>query len=211
MNPHRAQPVLGAGEPLESCRAAAILVHGRGRGPQEMLDLAARLELPGVAYLAPTADGASWYPQSFLAPREQNEPQLSHALAAYDELVQGVLGRGLPRRRLVLLGFSQGACLTAEYAARHPGRYGGVVLFTGGLIGPPGTSWALDGAFDGAPVLVGGGDADPFVPEWRMRESAAIFRAMGAAVQELIYAGGEHLVGDAELAAARAMLTDALD
>ena len=209
-NPHLATPPLRAGAPLASCRAAAILVHGRGRGPEEMLGLAARLELPEVAYLAPAAAGASWYPQSFLAPREQNEPLLSHALAAYDAIVRDVLASGVPRERLVLLGFSQGACLTAEYALGRPARYGGLVLFTGGLIGPPGTAWAAEGTFAGAPVLIGGSSADAFVPEWRMRESAAVFRAMGAAVQEQIYAGADHIVSDGELAAARVIVRGAL-
>jgi predicted esterase len=187
-NPHLGQPILTSGAALESCRAAALLFHGRGRTPDEMIELAARMAVPRVAYLAPTADGNTWYPYSFLEPLERNQPALSQALAAYAALVADLLGRGIAQRQLVLIGFSQGACLTAEYAVRHAGRYGGVALFTGGLIGPPGTRWEYPGAFDGTPVFMGGSATDAFVPLARMRESAAIFSAMGAHVTEQYYA-----------------------
>ena len=198
--------MLASGVPLEGCRAAALLFHGRGRTPDEMIELAARMAVPGMAYLAPTADGNSWYPYSFLEPLERNQPALTHALAAYAALVADLLERGFEQRRLVLIGFSQGACLTAEYAARHAGRYGGVVLFTGGLIGPPGTRWEYTGAFDGTPIFMGGSTVDAFVPVARMRESAAIFRTMGAQVTEQFYDQDGHVVTDAEIAAARAII-----
>jgi len=198
--------MLASGVPLEGCRAAALLFHGRGRTPDEMIELAARMVVPGMAYLAPTADGNSWYPYSFLEPLERNQPALTHALAAYAALVADLLERGFEQRRLVLIGFSQGACLTAEYAARHAGRYGGVVLFTGGLIGPPGTRWEYTGAFDGTPIFMGGSTVDAFVPVARMRESAAIFRTMGAQVTEQFYDQDGHVVTDAEIAAARAII-----
>jgi phospholipase/carboxylesterase len=198
--------MLASGAPLEDCRAAALLFHGRGRTPEEMIALAAHLAVAGVACLAPTAAGNSWYPYSFLEPLERNEPALTHALAAYDALVAELLARGINRRRLVLIGFSQGACLTAEYAMRHAGRYGGVVLFTGGLIGPPGTRWEQFGAFDGTPIFLGGSTVDAFVPVARMRESAAIFRGLGAQVTEQFYAQDGHVVTDGEIAAARAIV-----
>jgi phospholipase/carboxylesterase len=209
-NPHLGQPVLASGAPLEGCRAAALLFHGRGRTPEEMIALAARMAVPGVAYLAPTAAGNSWYPYSFLEPLERNEPALTHALAAYAAFVGELLARGIDRGRLVLIGFSQGACLTAEYAVRHTGRYGGVVLFTGGLIGPPGTRWEQSGAFDGTPIFLGGSMVDAFVPVARMRESAAIFRALGAQVTEQFYDQAGHIVTDGELVAARAIMQSAV-
>jgi phospholipase/carboxylesterase len=205
-NPHLGQPVLRSGAPLESCRAAALLFHGRGRTPDEMIGLAARMAVPGVAYLVPTADGNTWYPYSFLEPLERNQPALAHALAAYAALVADLLGRGVERRRLVLIGFSQGACLTAEYAVRHAGRYGGVALFTGGLIGPPGTRWEYPGGFDGTPIFLGGSTTDAFVPLARMRESAAIFRGLGAQVIEQFYDQDGHAVTDGEIDAARAIV-----
>lgn len=201
--------MLASGAPLEGCRAAVLLFHGRGRTPDEMIALAARMAVPGVAYLAPTADGNSWYPYSFLEPLERNEPALTHALAAYAAAVADLLARGIEQRRLVLIGFSQGACLTAEYAVRHTGRYGGVVLFTGGLIGPPGTRWNQSGAFDGTPIFLGGSTVDAFVPLARMRESAAIFRALGAQVTEQFYDQDGHAVTDGEIAAARAIVQSA--
>lgn len=189
----------------------ALLFHGRGRTPDEMIELAAGMAVPEVAYLAPTAAGNTWYPYSFLEPLERNEPALSHALAAYAALVTDLLGRGVAQQRLVLIGFSQGACLTAEYARRHAGRYGGVALFTGGLIGPPGTHWEQPGAFDGTPIFMGGSTADAFVPLWRMRESAAIFRAMGAHVTEQFYESDGHAATDGEIAAARAIIQAAAE
>jgi predicted esterase len=205
-NPHLGQPILTSGEALEDCRAAALLFHGRGRTPDEMIALAARMAVPGVAYLAPTAAGNTWYPYSFLEPLERNEPALSHALAAYAALVADLLERGIEQRRLVLIGFSQGACLTAEYAVRHAGRYGGVALFTGGLIGPPGTRWEYPDAFDGTPIFMGGSTADAFVPLARMRESAAIFRKLGAHVTEQFDDQDGHIITDGEIAAARAII-----
>lgn len=205
-NIHRGQPVATLGAPLGAGRGVALLIHGRGRDPDDMLAVAARLAEPAFTYLAPAAAGGSWYPHSFLEPRARNEPALSQALAVYDELVGGLLATGVRREQLVLIGFSQGACLTAEYAFRHPGRYGAVALFTGGLIGPPGTTWAPEGSFEGAPIFIGGSTADPFVPAWRMSESAAVFRQMGAAVSEGLYAGADHIVSDAEVAATRALM-----
>ena len=209
MNPHLGQPLLASGAALEGCQAAALLFHGRGRTPEERIDLAARIAVPGVAYLAPTADGNSWYPYSFLEPLERNQPALSHALAAYAALVAELLARGIDQRRLVLIGFSQGACLTAEYAVRHAGRYGGVALFTGGLIGPPGTRWEYAGAFDGTPIFLGGSTVDAFVPVARMRESAAIFRMLGAHVTEQFYDQVGHVVTDGEIATARTVVQSA--
>jgi predicted esterase len=141
-----------------------------------------------------------------MEPIEKNEPYLSDALAAYDRLIVELLAKGLTRRQIILAGFSQGACLTAEYAIRHADRYGGILLFTGGLIGPMGTMWPYTGSFSDTPVFFGTSDVDSFVPLARVRESAAIFQQRGALVTERIYPGMEHIVNDDEIAFARTIL-----
>lgn len=206
MNHHSGKPVLTAGAPLTDCRAAAILIHGRGRTPDEMIALVDQFAVPGVAYVAPAAAGQTWYPQSFLAPMEHNEPFLSDALAVYAEQIAAAHAAGVPTQKIILAGFSQGACLTAEFAFRNPAPYGGIILFTGGLIGPQGTTWASDGTFAGAPVFIGGADNDPFVPAWRMRETAAVFRSLDAEVVEHIYSSSDHLMTKAEIETARAII-----
>ena len=178
-------------------------MHGRGRDTDDILGLADRVGIEDFSYLAPAAHEGSWYPYSFLEPIEKNEPRLSYALELYDEAVNGLLEQGIPRRRIVLAGFSQGACLTAEYAVRHADRYGGILLFTGGLIGPPGTRWEYRGSFEGTPVFLGTSDVDEFVPEERVRESAKVFEGMGADVTLRVYAGMDHAVNDDEIAVAR--------
>ena len=205
-DPHAGQPVVSAGPPLGSSRAVAILLHGRNAGPRNILELAGPLAHPAFTYLAPAAAGNTWYPLSFLAPRDQNEPYLSSALARLDTLVAEVESAGVPRERIVLLGFSQGACLTAEFAVRHAGRYGGLIVFSGGLIGPSGTTWDVAGDFAGTPVFLGCSDVDAHVPKVRVEESAAVFERMGAATTTRIYPGMGHLVNDDEVAFARTML-----
>jgi predicted esterase len=171
-----------------------------------MIALVDKFAVPGVAYHAPTAAGQTWYPQSFLAPVAQNEPFLSDALAVYAEQVAALQNAGVPHQKIVLIGFSQGACLTAEFAFRNPAPYGGIILFTGGLIGPQGTTWASEGTFVGAPVVIGGADNDPFVPAWRMRETADVFRSLDAEVVEHIYPSSDHLMTEAEIETARAII-----
>lgn len=208
-DPHAGQPVVAAGAPIDGARAAAILVHGRNAAPRNILELATPLAHPGVAYLAPAAADHTWYPLSFLADRPRNEPWLSSALGVIRRLVDDVVARGIPASRIVLLGFSQGACLASEFALRHPGRFGGIVVFSGGLIGPPGTAWDVPGDFAGTPAFFGCSDVDAHVPRWRVDESAAVFSRMGAATDLRIYPGMGHLVNDDELAAARAIVAAA--
>ena len=182
------------------------MVHGRGAGPANILDLVPRLGRPGFTYLAPTAAGRTWYPNSFMADTATNEPWLSSALRALDRVVSEAIARGVATERIVLLGFSQGACLMSEYAAGHAARYGGVVIFSGGLIGPPGTAWNYGGSFDGTPVFLGCSDPDAHVPRARVEESAAVFTRMGASVDMRVYPGMGHLVNDDEVSAARELL-----
>lgn len=205
--PHAGQPVLAVGPPPAEARLGAILVHGRGASAGDILGLAHELGLPDVAYLAPEAAGHTWYPYSFLAKIEQNEPGLSSALLVIEGLVQQLERQGLPAERVALMGFSQGACLTLEFAARRARRYAAVAAFSGGLIGPPGTARAYSGFFDGTPVFIGCSDVDPHIPVERVRESAEVYRSMGAVVDERIYPGMGHTINLAEVEAVRLLLT----
>ena len=199
MAPHDGEPVSEAGAPLGTSPVVVVLLHGRNAGPANILDLAARFLRPDLTYLAPAAAGRTWYPHSFLADIASNEPDLSSALEALAAVVARVDAAGVARHRLVLAGFSQGACLTAEFAVRHPGRYGAVVVYSGGVIGPPGTVWDGRGRFDGTPVFFGCSDVDAHVPEARVNESAALCQRMGAEVTRRIYPGMGHLVNDDEI------------
>ena len=211
MGPHAGQPVLQAGTPLGEARVAVIMVHGRNAGPENILDLVPRIARPDVTYLAPAAANRTWYPNSFLADIASNEPGLSSGLAVLQSLVARVEEAGVPRERIVLMGFSQGACLTTEFAVRHAGRYGGVVVFSGGAIGPPGTVWDESGRFDGTPVFFGCSDVDSHVPAARVLESADLCTRMGAAVTRRIYPGMGHTIIDDEIVWARALLDQLVD
>ena len=207
-NPHEGLPVATRGRTLSESRGAVVMMHGRGRDTEDILSLADRFGVDALAYLAPAARDGTWYPESFLVPIEQNEPYLSHALDVCDGLVRSLVEQGTPRRQIVLAGVSQGACLAAEYAVRNAGPYGGILLFTGGLIGPPGTEWGHPGSFEGTPVFLGTSDVDEFVPVERVRESARVFEAMGAEVTLRVYSGMDHVVNDDEIDFARRILQD---
>jgi len=203
---HRGQPVLSAGQAVDRSQGVTIMVHGRGATPGDILDLARTLDRPGFAYLAPTAANNTWYPYSFLTETVKNEPWLSSALEVLGGLVDGLVARGVGQDRIVLLGFSQGACLSGELAVRRPGRYGGVVMLSGGLIGPPGTTWNHEGSFEGTPVFLGCSDVDPHIPAGRVEESAAVFERMGALVTKRLYPGMGHRVNDDEIACIRSLM-----
>lgn len=209
-DPHHGQRIATAGVPLEQAQAAMILLHGRGASAESILELASELGRPGVAYLAPQANGFTWYPFSFLAPTEQNEPFLSSALGLVGTAVDQVLGAGVPTERLLLLGFSQGACLTLEFVARNPRRYGGVAGLTGGLIGPDETPRDYPGSFEGAPVFLGTSDPDPHVPVVRVEETARVLERMGAHLTTRIYPGRGHTVNEDELEHVREMMDQML-
>jgi phospholipase/carboxylesterase len=198
---HEGRPVARRGPDPADARAVVILLHGRGRDTADVLSLADRIGDPEVAYLAPAAAGDTWYPQSFLAPVAENEPYLSSALGVVDALVHAH-----DPERLVLGGFSQGACLAAEYALRHPRRYGGLLLYTGGAIGPPGTAWPPRGSFAGTPAYLGTSDPDAWVPVERVRETAEQLRAQDAEVTLDVFPGMDHLVNDQEIAAGRELI-----
>ncbi|HSC27454.1 MAG TPA: dienelactone hydrolase family protein [Vicinamibacterales bacterium] len=204
--PHAGQPVEAAGVPLGESPVAVVMVHGRNAGPANILDLVPRLARPGLTYLAPAAANRTWYPHSFLSEIASNEPGLSSGLIVLDSLVDRIEAANVPRRRIVLLGFSQGACLVTEFAIRRASRFGGLIAFSGGAIGPPGTRWDYPGRFDGTPVFLGCSDQDSHVPLFRVEESAEILARMGAEVEKRIYPRMGHLVNDDEIACAQQIL-----
>ncbi len=205
-HPHAGQPVLRSGAALEEARLVVILLHGRGASARDILGLSTQFSATDIAWLAPQAARSTWYPHSFLAPLEQNEPWLGSALRIVAGLVEQAGEQGIPPERLAVMGFSQGACLALEFAARHARRYAAVVAFTGGLIGPPGTSRNYDGDLAGTPIFIGCSDIDPHVPLERVRESSAVLRGMGAVVDERIYPRMGHTINADELDAAAALL-----
>jgi phospholipase/carboxylesterase len=211
MQPHAGQRVAHAGAPLDRARAAMIMVHGRNAGPQNILELSDVLDRPDFAYLGPAAAGGTWYPNSFMAPRAQNEPGISSELFVIESLVTGLIAQGFTPERIMLLGFSQGACLTSEFAIRHPRRYGGVMALSGGLIGPPGTTWDdVTTSLDGTPVFLGCSDVDPHIPAERVLESDAVFRRLGAAVTRKLYPGMGHTVSGDEIENVQRVMDDVI-
>lgn len=206
-DPHAGQPVLRAGSPVADARLVAIMIHGRGASAENILQLAREFHAADIAYLAPQAAGSTWYPYSFLSPIEQNEPGISSGLRVIERLIDDVTRQGSQPERIVLMGFSQGACLSLEFAARHPRQYAAIVGFSGGVIGPPGTPRDYAGTFDRTPVFLGCSDVDPHIPLERVHETAAVFRRMGASVDERIYPGMGHTVATDELEAVDALLS----
>jgi predicted esterase len=205
-DPHAGQPVLHQGPPLASARLAVILLHGRGASAEDILGLAGEFRFADIAYLAPRAEGRTWYPNSFLAPISTNEPGISSGLRVVAGLVDMAAQHGRPPESVVVLGFSQGACLALEFAARHARRYAGVAGLSGGLIGPPGTPRNYRGSMDGTPVFLGCSDLDAHVPVERVRESADVFRSLNASVDARIYPGMGHTINQDELESVRALL-----
>jgi phospholipase/carboxylesterase len=198
--------VFTAGAPLQRAKAAVLLLHGRGASAESMLVLANSLTVADVAYFAPQAPGSSWYPYSFLAPLQQNEPSLSNALATVTNSVAHVSAHGMNPESIVILGFSQGGCLALEYAARHPRRLGGVVGLSAGLIGPVAATRHDVGSLSGTPIFIGCSDEDAHIPLSRVHESTAIFTDLGGAVTERIYPGLGHTINADELLHVERML-----
>jgi predicted esterase len=197
--PHQDQPVARAGAALDGATAAMILVHGRGASAADILTLVPALDRPEFAYLAPQAAGGSWYGNSFLAPIASNEPGITSGMKAISDLLERVEAAGIPPERTVLLGFSQGACLSLEYAARHAGRYGGIACLSGGLIGPDDTPRDYSGSMEGTPVFLGCSDVDFHIPAERVRESAEVMERLGADVTLRLYPGMGHLINEDEI------------
>lgn len=213
--PHDALPLAWAGAPLARARAGMVLVHGRGGTAAGMLDFAAGLGLTDVALVAPQAAGNTWYPQSFLAPLGLNQPGLDSGLAAIARALAALVAGGLAPERVVLMGFSQGACLMLEFAARHARRYGGIAALSGGLIGMGARAGAAapdDKLFDypgdlaGTPVYLGCSERDPHIPLARVQDSARVIGALGGAVEARIHPGGGHGITETDVSRLRGML-----
>jgi len=196
--PHEGAHVLRAGVPLDKAHAAMILVHGRGASAADIMTVGAELSHPDIAYLAPDAKGHAWYPHPFTSPLDQNEPYLSSALELLDKLLAEVTAH-VPRERVMLLGFSQGACLTLEFAARNAARYGGIIAFSGGLIGPDGTPRDYPGSFAGTPAFIGCSDVDPHIKKERVEEAGQVLGRMGAKVNVTLYPNMPHTVNADEI------------
>lgn len=201
------QRVLEGGLPLRSARAAMVLLHGRGATSEDIMTVASEVQMPGWAYLAPQAAGNAWYPNPFTAPLEDNEPHLTAAIDTVSRVVERVEAH-VPAQRVVVLGFSQGACLALEWAARHARRYGAVVGLSGGLIGPEGTPRDYPGDFDRTPVFLGCSDVDPHIPMHRVVEAGEVLKRMGAGLTVRFYPGMGHMVGIEEINALRQLLSD---
>ncbi|MCD2199768.1 dienelactone hydrolase family protein [Halobacterium sp. KA-4] len=197
-DPHAGQPVEHRGPALEDADSAVILLHGRGARASGMLGFAEDLPSEGAAFVAPQAARATWYPNSFLEPTEENEPWFSSALGLVNDVFEDVTEH-VPAENVALLGFSQGACLGSEFVARNPHEYGGFVAFSGGLHGPEGTTHEHEGDLEGTPIFLGCSDRDPHIPEERVHETRDVFEAMNADVTERIYEGMGHTVNQDEL------------
>ena len=205
-DPHRGQPILRRGPEPARARLALICIHGRGASAEDILTVADELELDDVAYLAPQAAGNTWYPYSFLAPLTDNQPGLNSALGVVASIVDDLSAQQIAAERVAVLGFSQGACLSLEYAARHARRYAAVIGFSGGLIGPPGAPREYTGSMDGTPLFIGCSDIDPHIPVERVRESAVVFRGLSAQVEERIYPRMGHTINGDEISRVRKLL-----
>jgi phospholipase/carboxylesterase len=197
--PHQDQPLVTAGAPLEAAEAAVVLVHGRGATAQSIVQMADEFYHHGVAFLAPQAARNTWYPNSFLAPVEANEPGRSSGLQSIEDAIETANEAGIPTERVMLLGFSQGACLASEFVAQNPRRYGGLAVLSGGVIGPEGKEMDYEGDLEGTPVFLGCSDTDPHIPEERVHETADVFEGMGADVTTRIYEGMGHGVNEDEI------------
>lgn len=183
-----------------------ILLHGRGASAEDILSLGREFDVPGFSYLAPQAAGNTWYPNRFLVPIEENEPWLSSALAVVGNVYSRVVEAGITPGRVMLLGFSQGACLVLEYAARNARRYGGIVGLSGALIGPDDQPREYPGSLAGTPVFLGCSDVDFHVPRLRVDQTAEVLRRLGAEVTERLYPNMGHTVNQDEIDFVRGMM-----
>ncbi|PSP75287.1 phospholipase [Halobacteriales archaeon QS_1_68_20] len=209
-DPHGEQQIETTGAPLADADAAVVLAHGRGATARGILGLSREVGIDGVAYLAPQAARNTWYPRSFMEPIEDNQPWLSSALAFFGRTVERAAD-AVAHEQVVLGGFSQGACLASEFAARNAREYGGVVALSGGLIGPEGTEFDSEGSMDGISVFLGCSDSDPHIPLERVHETADAFEDLGADVDERIYEGMGHGVNEDEVDAVRDLVTRVVD
>lgn len=204
--PHQGQPVLSYGAPIEEAEAVMLMVHGRGATAEDMLALADQLNQPGFAYMAPQAANNEWYPNSFLAPIDSNEPYLSSAITLLEGVLMQLVSAEIANERIMLLGFSQGACLVLEFATRFAQRYGGIVGLSGGMIGPEDTAHDYGGSLESTPIFMGCSDTDPHIPKARVEETARLLDALGGSVTMRFYPNMGHTINRDELDAVRGMM-----
>ncbi len=212
--PHQDQPLVTGGTALEDASAAIVLTHGRGATARSIVQMGEEVHRDGVALLAPQAARNTWYPNSFLAPVERNEPGRTSGLRAISAAIERANDAGIPAERVMLVGFSQGACLASEFVARNPRRYGGLAALSGGLIGESVDldDYAADGAdLEEIPVFLGCSDVDPHIPEERVHETADVLEAMNADVTKRLYEGMGHGVNEDELEFVSGMVAALVD
>lgn len=197
--PHQGQTVAESGAPASRAKAGMIMLHGRGASAKGILSLSDEFAQPDVRYLAPQADSHTWYPYPFTDPVEKNEPWLNSALQRIFDLIKQLNNEGISDKKIILLGFSQGACMAQEYAARHPARYGGVVGLSGGLIGETVNPELYTGSLEGTPVFIGAGDQDHWFDLDRIHQSADIFKLLKGSVEKQIYPGKGHTITEDEV------------
>jgi len=209
--PHQTTQVATYGTPLSRAKAAMIMVHGRGATAESMFSLADEFAQAGFHYAAPQAQNLAWYPYSFLQPKENNQPGLSSGLQQIYNLLEKTIDGGIPAEKIILLGFSQGACLATEFAARHPKKLGGVVGLSGGLIGPEIDPSLYSGSMEQTPVFLGCSNIDPHIPKERVDETEEVFESLNADVTKSIYLGMPHTVNEDEIKTVRRMMADVLE
>jgi predicted esterase len=208
-NIHQGQRVIKMGAKIDDAKLIVILLHGRGATAESMLPIAEALQMDGIRFMVPQAALNRWYPNTAFGPLETNEPDLSSALGVVDSLVKEAHENGFSDQQIVFGGFSQGACLAAEYLARNARKYAGLFVFSGALIGPKGMPRNYPGSFDGMPVFIGGSDVDPWVAHDLLSETATVFEKMGADVDFRTYPGMGHTVNQDEIDRVRALLLKA--
>jgi predicted esterase len=210
MGAHEDQPLLQEGPELCDAAGLLILLHGEGSTATDIMTLAPQFKHEGLAFAAPQADGKSWFPYSFLVPVQQNQPGIQSAMTIIRSLVTEADLLGVPRGKVMILGFSQGACLALEFAARNPAGYGGIFALSGGLIGPPGTTWESKESLAGTPVFIGCSDVDPHINRSRVEESGEVLTRLGAVVTLKLYSGMGHTISGEELEHVNTMIERAL-
>lgn len=207
VGPHAGQQVLRAGAPVDRASKAVIAIHGRGANAADIIGVAQAIDLSDVAWLAPDAASHTWYPYSFLMPVDQNQPFLDSAISVVGGLLQHLEDSGIPAEKAVLLGFSQGACLASEFVARHPRRYGGLVVFSGGLIGATIEPNTFVGSLAETPIYGGCSDVDAHIPLERFEVTGRVLADLGGAVDFRVYPGVGHTINLDELSAARELIS----
>jgi phospholipase/carboxylesterase len=208
--PHQNQTVATGGVEIEHAKIAMILIHGRGASAQSMLMFSDELDADNIHYRAIQAKGHTWYPRSFIAPKEMNQPGIKSGLQAINNQISALNKAGIPTKKIMLLGFSQGACLTTEFAARHPRRYAGIIGLSGGLIGDEVDPQKYKGSMEQTPVFLGCSDRDPHIPQQRVDLTEEVFQKLGANITKKIYVGMGHTVNQDEIAHIQNMIRQTL-